>query len=386
MAVPTMTTTSDVENQEDDDDDGTTDREDDVVVVVVVTPSKIDEEEVDPFQSPVNPGGGAVQVTEESEDEEETTIFPSICYCPITKKIMVDPVVDPSGTSFEKDAVMMLRQSSDGDELITYYPNRALKAYIEALHLINNNSSNDDDDDDDGSIMGTLQKKLGTIVCKNYWDPLLFLEDKASSSSMPSPSLGQQQSSRSLPDEFYCALILDLPHEPVIDPDGYTFEQAAIVHWVQHNADSPITRKPLAVNQLRDNDAVLSILLLESQKPDNSIHPCIQGWKEELLSPPPSLVPSSALMETTTINNSRAFQASSSDMYGTTTGSQVMVYPTTQEEMEEQRRRRVRNEMEEQRKQLHRRVFAVVVLLMLPFSMFSMMIIYIIVGSRTGYH
>jgi hypothetical protein len=155
--------------------------------------------------------------------------------------------------------------------------------------------------------------------------------------------------------EFYCTLTLDLPHEPVIDPDGYTFEQvsvyevellrvlieeyafsliwyistkqAAIVHWVQINSDSPVTRKPLTVEQLRDNDAVLSILLLESEKPADCIHPCIQRWKDELMSPPPSIVPPPETNSSPVTLVRR-------------TGAQapVLVYPTSHDEMEERRR------------------------------------------------
>jgi hypothetical protein len=117
-------------------------------------------ERVDPVK-----GAGVVQVVEEAH-------FPSVCYCPITKKIMVDPVVGPSGTSFEKEAVM----AREG-ELITYYPNRALKAYIDILQLIN---------DDEGSVRGTL-RKLDTNLRTN-WDRFV---DKA---ALP---LGQ---SRPLPD------------------------------------------------------------------------------------------------------------------------------------------------------------------------------------------
>lgn len=92
--------------------------------------------------------------------------------------------------------------------------------------------------------------------------------------------------------EFYCTLTLDLCHEPVVDPDGYTYEREAIVHWVQNNADSPVTRKALSVDQLYDNNAVLNILLEESEKPEDDIHPCIRRWKEDMSNPTPtSIVP-----------------------------------------------------------------------------------------------
>jgi U-box domain len=121
-------------SDEEKQDNDRTDAEDEIVV-----PPEMDR--VDHVK------GGVVQDVEEAH-------FPSVCYCPITKRIMVDPVVGPSGTSFEKDAVM----AREG-ELITYYPNRALRAYIETLQLIN---------DDEGSVRGTL-RKLDTNLRTN-WD------------------------------------------------------------------------------------------------------------------------------------------------------------------------------------------------------------------------
>ena len=54
--------------------------------------------------------------------------LPEPCYCPITKQIMSDPVVHPNGESYEKEAIMS-RQSDNS--LMTFYPNRALRAYID---------------------------------------------------------------------------------------------------------------------------------------------------------------------------------------------------------------------------------------------------------------
>jgi hypothetical protein len=45
--------------------------------------------------------------------------------------------------------------------------------------------------------------------------------------------------------------------DPVIDPEGNTFERAAITAWLLSNPTSPITRKPLSVNQLSPNRALL---------------------------------------------------------------------------------------------------------------------------------
>ena len=70
--------------------------------------------------------------------------FPTPCYCPITKNVMIDPVVHPSGISFEKTAVMK-RNSS-----LKYYPNRALRAYIQQRQEVTRS-------DDGGSFRGTLR-------------------------------------------------------------------------------------------------------------------------------------------------------------------------------------------------------------------------------------
>lgn len=62
---------------------------------------------------------------EEKNDNETTSPFPISFYCSITGKLMVDPVVHPNGDSYERSAIM------EQDSTLLYYPNRALKAYIE---------------------------------------------------------------------------------------------------------------------------------------------------------------------------------------------------------------------------------------------------------------
>ena len=51
-----------------------------------------------------------------------TRPFPKSFYDPVTQKLMLDPVVAPDGISHEK---------KDTTSDVRYYPNRALKAYIE---------------------------------------------------------------------------------------------------------------------------------------------------------------------------------------------------------------------------------------------------------------
>ena len=105
-----------------------------------------------------------------------------------------------------------------------------------------------------------------------------------------------------------------------------------------------MTRKPLSVDQLRDNNAILNILLLESEKPEDVMHPCIRRWKEELSCPPPSIVPPDAP------NTHNAMNAHGIAMNGATVPMnlnqhQQPQYPTTHEEIQERMAREHRRSM-----------------------------------------
>ena len=58
------------------------------------------------------------------------------------------------------------------------------------------------------------------------------------------------------PREFVCSLTLDLMNDPVSDRNGNTFEHAAIVEALRHNAVSPITRDPMSCEDLHPNRAL----------------------------------------------------------------------------------------------------------------------------------
>ena len=44
--------------------------------------------------------------------------------------------------------------------------------------------------------------------------------------------------------------------EPVITPDGYTYERKEIEKWIRQNGTDPMTRTPLGISQLVVNRAV----------------------------------------------------------------------------------------------------------------------------------
>jgi hypothetical protein len=74
---------------------------------------------------------------------------------------------------------------------------------------------------------------------------------------------------------FICAITHELMLDPVIDPDGNSYERRAIESWLQQNGTSPITRSPLSTNDLRPNRALKQAIdeYRQSITPTNPLNP-----------------------------------------------------------------------------------------------------------------
>lgn len=59
-----------------------------------------------------------------------------------------------------------------------------------------------------------------------------------------------------IPERFYCPITKRIMHDPVVDPEGHSYERTAIVQWLQMHSISPITRKPLLESELAPNYAL----------------------------------------------------------------------------------------------------------------------------------
>jgi hypothetical protein len=84
-----------------------------------------------------------------------------------------------------------------------------------------------------------------------------------------------------LSEAYYCSIKFDLMHEPVIDPDGNTYERVAIENWIRVNGKSPATRSPLTVDRLYPNHAISDLLDEEKNRSDETMHPSIRKFKAE---------------------------------------------------------------------------------------------------------
>lgn len=59
-----------------------------------------------------------------------------------------------------------------------------------------------------------------------------------------------------IPDSYLCPITRELMVDPVVGPDGISYERAAITRWLQHNNESPVTRAPMHTYQLAPNFAL----------------------------------------------------------------------------------------------------------------------------------
>ena len=77
-----------------------------------------------------------------------------------------------------------------------------------------------------------------------------------------------------VPESFKCPISGVLMVEPVIDPDGHTYDRSNIERWLARNRKSPITRKPLKSEMLTPNRALADSIvafkpMLELSKEDD---------------------------------------------------------------------------------------------------------------------
>ena len=73
-------------------------------------------------------------------------------------------------------------------------------------------------------------------------------------------------SKENIPEAYLCPLTLDIIEDPVIAPDGYTYEKSTIIKHLQMYGNSPMTRQPLDESQLI---------------PNRALRDAIQAWTEQ---------------------------------------------------------------------------------------------------------
>jgi len=207
--------------------------------------------------------------------EHQQRVYPDPFYCPLTKKVMEDPVVGFDKVSYERSAVLerdaadvatLRQQEQSAPPPPTYYPNRALQIIIEKeiKRTIEQGTV----------LMGALQRAESTLRAG-----LEQVLDKKSTINQKTKT-HHDRNNRPLPDPYYCPITLDIISRPVTDPDGNTYERHAILGWIRRKGKSPLTRKNLRAKQLRENTALRDLIECEMNKEEYSNDPSVMQWKE----------------------------------------------------------------------------------------------------------
>lgn len=63
-----------------------------------------------------------------------------------------------------------------------------------------------------------------------------------------------------IPNEFVCPITMEIMTDPVVMPDGQTYERSAIARHLSNNPTSPITRQPMSMADAKVNYALKSLI------------------------------------------------------------------------------------------------------------------------------
>jgi len=185
-----------------------------------------------------------------------------------------DPIVAPDGETYERAAFLKEHEHEDITD-IELDPNRALKVILEDSRLEQSDS---------------LHASLRRWHFKTKKAISGYLQDLTPSSSEDTIQAIEDNATDSFPlsDGFYCPITCNIMYDPVIDPDGNTFECIVIENWIRLHGTSATTRRNLKIEELRPNRILQRILEDEKQLPIDLMRPEIRKWIEEAGGPPNS--------------------------------------------------------------------------------------------------
>jgi uncharacterized sporulation protein YeaH/YhbH (DUF444 family) len=66
--------------------------------------------------------------------------------------------------------------------------------------------------------------------------------------------------SNQIPQDWFCPICQEVMKDPVIGPDGFTYERSYIEQWLEKNNTSPVTRKEMDSKNLIPNLALKSTI------------------------------------------------------------------------------------------------------------------------------
>ena len=159
---------------------------------------------------------------------------PTEYVCPLSKKVMTDPLLCRYGHHFERSAIMKWLNNGNTYCPVTGNP-------LRPSMLISDK---------------TLQWKIQYWATKHGYD-LCQEEHKVSEEEMD-PSLGAPFGFIAIPHKhFLCALTDEIMEDPVVTKEGINFDRKSILRWLDEQGDfCPITKKPLTPAGLIPNSSL----------------------------------------------------------------------------------------------------------------------------------
>lgn len=203
-----------------------------------------------------------------SVNHEVETVVPEDFLSPISRNLMENPVIDPTGRSCERDELISwitVRGTSIFNRNLRLTPgnlvlNHALKCCIREYSYFSN-----------GQLLEYYQKGSEKLIEELQIKISQLQEEIAHLNKISWYKCSQKFSEIQInwPFSAMCPLSLEFITEPVITPGGLTYQKSAITTWLErHNLD-PYTAKPLAIKNLIPNLQLIDTLIIFKKELEN---------------------------------------------------------------------------------------------------------------------
>lgn len=221
-----------------------------------------------------------------ASNSQPTSIrYPDACLCPISKAVFRMPVVAADGVTYEESAILSRAEFQDG--LNGTPSTETQETDIEAASDEENPQENPQTKHKNGLYRN---RAMEGIIDEQTTKAMGIIQRRGRWSQLAAWTASTQYEDRPLPDGYYCPITLNLIHEPVIDPEGYSYEKVAIESWIRVNGASPVTRQQISLEDLRPNLTLAELMKEEAgisktgEISNTAVHPVWKQWREE--SPP----------------------------------------------------------------------------------------------------
>jgi len=84
-------------------------------------------------------------------------------------------------------------------------------------------------------------------------------------------------------DPTRCPITLEVMKDPVVDPQGHSYERAAIEEWLKERGTSPMTRKPMSADQLIPNRALKDSIEARAHQAERPVE--VPMWEDSATKP-----------------------------------------------------------------------------------------------------